>query len=451
MTGGFDAPVRLALAIDDSNREERLLRMLQDPSFVAGGRPCEVVTLCASLRDLGDVLAGEVIEAAVVSSQLGAVPFAELTNLAACARRGVRLVVSAPDATDPRWNDFPGGLVVGSQPSAELLALAVAGERSAVGAWRSSEAAEHRLMATEGDSVDTARRDTTRAVQGSARKQRGKLMAIAGAYEPSGRTTVAVGLSRALGARTSVVLVDADTRFGTTPFTLGMSAGHSVCQLAEKHLPSADAWDAALDQELQPMDGSRALVLAGVPRPSMRPHFTPSFYEQLLEVLVERFAFVVMDTSGGGWSTADSGIDGVSLHLADQILLVIRPDVQGVALAREALKHWSGGRKRISLVLADIGNRGQARERRGEIEDVLGLNAVAMVPFDPKGIRDAGRRRRPIVCQRSARAAAPLLGLAGHLVGGGPVVMPPDAEPTAAQRWWRRLPLSAGVGGLVRW
>ena len=199
------------------------------------------------------------------------------------------------------------------------------------------------------------------------------------------------------------------------------------------------------------MEGSRAMVLAGVPRPSMRPHFTPSFYQRLLEALVERFDFVVLDTGGSGWSAADSAIDGLSLQLADYILLVIRPDIQGVALAREALKQWSGGRERISLVLADIGNRGQARERRGEIEDVLGLGVVAVVPFDPKGISGAGRCRRPIVCRPGAKAAAPLLGLAGHLVGGGPVVLPPDAEPTAAPHWWRRLPLSAGVGGLLRW
>jgi Flp pilus assembly CpaE family ATPase len=193
------------------------------------------------------------------------------------------------------------------------------------------------------------------------------------------------------------------------------------------------------------------MVLAGVPRPSMRPHFTPTFYARLLEVLAERFAFVVLDTGGSGWSAADSPIDGTSLHLAEQILLVIRPDVQGVALAREALRQWSGSRERISLVLADIGDRGQVRERRGEVEDVLGLGVVAVVPFDPKGFSGACRRRRPIVCQRGARAAAPLLGLAGRLVGGGPVVLPPDEEPTEPQRWWRRLPLSAEVGGLLRW
>jgi Flp pilus assembly CpaE family ATPase len=450
MTGGFEGPVRLALAIDDSDREERLLRTVQDPSFVAGGRPCEVVKLCASLRDLQDVVASDAIEAAIVSSQLGAIPFAELIDLAARAHPCVHLVVSAPDATDPRWDDFPGGLVIGAQPSAELLALAVAGERSALGAWRSSEAAERRPLASGRQEVDTACRDT-RAAREGGRKQRGKLIAIAGAYEPSGRTTVAVGLSRALGARTSVVLVDADSRFGTTPFVLGLSAGHSVCQLAEKHLPNAEAWDAALDQELQSMDSSsRTMVLAGVPRPSMRPHFTPSFYERLLEVLAERSAFAVLDTGGSGWSAADSAIDSVSLRLADHILLVIRPDIQGVALAREALRQWSGGRERISLVLADIGDRGQARESRGEIEDVLGLGVVAVVPFDPKGTSSAGRRRRPVVCQRGAKAAAPLLGLARGLAGGGTVVLPPDAEPTAPRRWWRRLPLSAGVGGLLR-
>jgi hypothetical protein len=237
MTGGFDAPVRLALAIDDSDREERVLRIVQDPSFIAGGRPCEVVKLCASLHDLQDVLAGDAIEAAIVSSQLGAIPFAELTNLAARAHPGVRLVVFAPDASDPRWDDFPGGLVLGPQPSAELLALAVAGERSALGTWRSTEVAEHRPTAVERDGVDTARRNA-RAAREGARAQRGKLIAIAGAYEPSGRTVVTVGLSRARWAHVPASFWSTRMRAsarrrlcsGSAPATASASWPRSTCR-----------------------------------------------------------------------------------------------------------------------------------------------------------------------------------------------------------------------------
>jgi Flp pilus assembly CpaE family ATPase len=189
------------------------------------------------------------------------------------------------------------------------------------------------------------------------------------------------------------------------------------------------------------------MVLAGVPRPGMRARVRADWYESLVEALAERFPFVVLDTAGGGWSAADGEIDGASLRLADRILLVIRPDVHGVALAREALDAWKGSRDRIGLVLNQVGPRG--REAAAEIGMVLGLDVLAVIPSDPRGVEEARRRRRPIVCQRNAKATAPLLDLAARLRGGRPIVLPPDVEPAATTSWWRRL-APAGVGGMLR-
>jgi Flp pilus assembly CpaE family ATPase len=442
---GFDSPLLVALAIDDPDREGQLLRVLHDPQFRAGSRACEVGRLCASVQDLEGTIANGEVEVAVVASQLGAIPFPSLVSL---AQRRVRVVVCAADATDSRWDDFPGGLVIGQQPSAEMLGAALAGDRVAVAAWRGRGASEPPRSVSR----------TPRAAPDKAAKQsepkpdkRGTVIALAGAYEPSGRSVLAAGLARALGARGRTVLVDADVRMGTTPFTLGVSAGHSVCQLAEKHLSNSSAWDLALDSELQSLgDTSHLAVLAGVPRPSMRTRLSATFYQRLVHVLAERFAYVVLDTGGSGWSVADSPIDGLSLQLADHILLAIRPDLQGVALAREALHEWSGGRDKISLVLNQTGNRGLHGESRAEIEVVLGLGVAAVVPFDPQGVSSATSRQRPIVCQRDARAAPPLLDLAGRLTGGGPVLLAPDVEPLNTTAWWQRL-TPTGVGGLLRW
>ena len=262
----LDMPLLLALAIDDPDREARLLRMVHDPAFTVDGRPCEVARLCASVRDLEEVIAGGAIDAVVVASQLGAIPFAHLVAL---AHRPVRMVVSAPDAADERWDDFPGGLVVGPEPSAELLALALAGDRPAVTGWRDRQAVQNRSSPDGRHAVGTAGQQTPPGAHTGTRRRRGRVTTIAGAYEPSGRTTVAVGLARALAVRGRAVLVDGDLRLGTTPFVLGLSAGHSLCHLADKHLDSPQAWDTALRSELQSLDDSgQTLVLAGVPRAS---------------------------------------------------------------------------------------------------------------------------------------------------------------------------------------
>lgn len=440
--------VQVALAIDVADREAAVLRIVHDPTFTAGGRPCEVSKLCASIRDLEQVISTGSAEVAVVASQLNAIPYSSLVALA--QRRGLRLVVMTPNPAEHHWDDFPGGLVIGTEPNAELLALALGGDRVAVANWR------HQRQTPRSGSVRGQRPPAgasraaaaTAGTKKTSARQRGTVITVAGAYRPSGKSLTAVGLAFALGIPGSAVLVDADMRFGTTPFTLGVSNGHSLCQLADKHLDSEAAWDAALAAEMQRMrEPSQAMVLAGVPRPSMRGRVSEAFYERLVEALAERFPYVVLDTSGEGWAAGDSPIDGVSLRLADRILLVIHPDIQGVALAREALHEW-GRRDRIGLVLNQSGQRGM--ENRAEIETVLGLGVVAVIPHDPTGVDAARRRRRPIVCQSKATAAGPLVDLATRLHGGGPIVLPADVEPAGSISWWRRLAPTVAGGGL-RW
>jgi MinD-like ATPase involved in chromosome partitioning or flagellar assembly len=439
--------LQVALAIDVPDREAELLRIVHDPAFTVGGRPCEVSRLCASIRDLEQVISTGSAEVAVVASQLNAIPHQNLVDLA--HRRGLRLVVMAPDPADRQWDDFPGGLVIGTEPHAELLAFALAGDRASITSWRHQRQPAKNNSMTSGlpPIAATGASAATPATKRSTAK-RGTVITVAGAYRPSGKSLVAAGLTCALGVPGPAVLVDADMRFGTMPFTLGVSNGQNLCQLADKYLDSDGAWDAALLAELQPMrEPSQAMVLAGVPRPSMRGRVTAGFYERLVDALAERFPYVVLDTSGEGWAAADSSIDGVSLRLADRILLVIRPDIQGVALAREALREW-GRRDRIGLVLNQAGLRGM--ESRAEIEMVLGLGVVAVIPHDSRGVDAARRRRRPIVCQSKATAAGPLLDLATRLHGGGPIVLPPDVEPASSPNWWRRVAPS-GVGGALRW
>jgi threonine dehydrogenase-like Zn-dependent dehydrogenase len=72
------ARLLVALEIAIPERESLLLRWLHDPSFVVGGRACEVAKLCASTRDLDQVLDGGTVDAAIVSSQLNAMGAASL-------------------------------------------------------------------------------------------------------------------------------------------------------------------------------------------------------------------------------------------------------------------------------------------------------------------------------------------------------------------------------------
>jgi hypothetical protein len=130
----------LALAIDVRDREALLLRLVHDPAFVVGGLPYEVVKLCASIPNLeqGDRRWRRRCH------RRGQPALRHLfASLVALAHHRMRMV-TAPDPADPQWDDFPGGLVIGAEPTPDLLALALAGDRAAVTRWRQRRAADSR-------------------------------------------------------------------------------------------------------------------------------------------------------------------------------------------------------------------------------------------------------------------------------------------------------------------
>jgi hypothetical protein len=132
-------------------------------------------------------------------------------------------------------------------------------------------------------------------------------------------------------------------------------------------------------------------------------------------------------------------MDRVVLQRAQRVLLLVRPDAQGVMRARRAIQDWPL-RDRLTLVLTPAGLPGQVR--REEVEAALQAPVGAVLPFDARGVAAARARHRPVVCQPGCKLAAPLLELAGRLAGGGPVVLPPDEIDHPRRPWWRRLPLA---------
>jgi Flp pilus assembly CpaE family ATPase len=188
---------------------------------------------------------------------------------------------------------------------------------------------------------------------------------------------------------------------------------------------------------------SRAQVLCGITRPSQRTQLTETSFKLLIETLRDRYRYIFLATSGSGWTIDDPGIDQLALHLADRILLVVRPDVEGITLARRALQDWPE-RDKVHLLLNEVGLPDQLSRR--DVEAKLGSPVVTLLPFDPWKVAEARARNRPVVCQRGCRLAAPLIALAGR-VEGGRIELAPDEVPQATP-WWQRL--AVGATGALR-
>jgi MinD-like ATPase involved in chromosome partitioning or flagellar assembly len=417
-------PLRLALAIDDPRREAALLSLVQDVSFRVDGRQCLVSELCASVRDAWAAAAGEGVDAMVVASTLNAIPFATLRDLASVGRR---IVVLAPDPLAERWDQFPAQ-VVSTEPDAIAL----------------MDALHEAMRGTAGESA-APRSDAKPTVAGGGAPA-SEVIAVTSGYAAEGRTTVATGLAFALGVVAGTTLVDADTRGGAVEFGLGVDPGRNMCLLAQQEPDTPADWDTSLSTELQPMGApSRyGVVLAGVTKPSLRPWVTPYFFEHLISALRERYRYIVLDTSGGGWSPDDGAIDKLCLRLADRVLMVVRPDVQGVMVAQRVLRQRAH-LHRVSVLLNQAGLADQYS--RSEIEAVLRVPVSAILPADPRGVAAARARHRPVVCQPGCRVAPPLLDLARRLCRGKPLALAADVV-DPIQPWWRRL--AVGATGALR-
>src|SRR5204863_503514 len=90
----------------------------------------------------------------------------------------------------------------------------------------------------------------------------------------------------------------------------------------------------------------------------------------------------------------DSALDRLVLDRADRLLLVLRPDEQGIERARRVLDDGGNRRylQRIGLVLNQVGLHG-TDEAIGAIEYRLGAPVVASLPFDAQRLAAAANDR----------------------------------------------------------
>jgi MinD-like ATPase involved in chromosome partitioning or flagellar assembly len=426
-------PVRVAIGCPE--HESELWAMIDDPHFRVDGRPCAFAGPCASIAELRDMLASGMADVVLVSATLNAIPFETLRDLVT----GRRVVVLASDSFSDRWRSFPARVLAASPTRPELAQAFEDALLGRGGAPRSRHASQVQAGSRPGTEAEPGAR--------AAEQPRSELIAVTKAYRGHGVTLTATGLAFAIGVHEPrTILVDANFRAGAVEFSSGANPARNLAQLvrrADEAQQAEPAWDALFESEVQDIGApSQAHVLCGITRLSQRTQLTESSFRKLIQALRERYRYLVLATSGSGWTADDPPIDQLALQLADRILLVIRPDIEGITLARRALEGWPD-RGRIHLVLNEVGLPDQVFS--ADVEAKLGAPVVARLPFDPWKVAQARARHRPVVCQRGARVATPLVDLAGRIVKGH-IELSPDELPTA-NPWWQRVPLAV-TGGL---
>ncbi|MBX0326705.1 AAA family ATPase, partial [Oscillochloris sp. ZM17-4] len=212
----------------------------------------------------------------------------------------------------------------------------------------------------------------------SAMKQKARTLAVYSLRGGSGVSTIAVnlgvGLAQLWGDQTTVV--DLALTNGQSALMLDLTLRNTWADLGP--IPPAEIDADMLDIVLQP-HASKVRVLAAPPRPELHELITGEKISRVLSLLRESSAYIVIDMPHDFSEQTLAGLDA-----ADQIVLVVSPEMAAVRAASSALKVFASLQyppEKMMLALNWTFERnGLARK---DIEASLGQSFNLIMPFAP--------------------------------------------------------------------
>jgi len=230
----------------------------------------------------------------------------------------------------------------------------------------------------------------SRTSREAERTERGQLITVTSAKGGSGKTVMATNVALLLNrlADKKVVLVDADLQFGDVCLLLQLEPRFTMVNAAhELHQLDSEMLDSLLTEH-----PSGLRVLAAPLEPAFADDITTAGLMQMLDVLLETYDYVVVDTA--------SMLDELILSLiekADQVLMIVDmdlPSVKNAKLALETLRLLKFSTANVKLVM----NRSNSKARldNKEIEGALKMEIAAAVPSDA-AVPNSVNEGRPVV------------------------------------------------------
>jgi len=397
----------VVLGVADAAAAERLTAMLRE----AGGFPLLGVASTAS--DLRRAVDRDAPDLVLVAEDLGPLPAVELVRELSTRHPRTAVVLAVRD------------------PSTRVARAAMeAGARAIVTLPASLEELQTRLTAAAAWSV-ALRGYLARHGDGDADEPRSaRVVAVAGGRGGAGATTVAtlLALAAAGSAPDRAVLVDLDLQTGDVPTHLGLVHARTVHDLVAvaDDLTSRAVEDTlfvhptGLRVLLAPGDGERGEEVSG------------DLVRAVLADLKSRFDVVVVDV---GATTTEAS--AMAVEMADDVLVVVTPDVPGLRSARRLVDLW----RRLEICKPDdvlvLVNRAS---RRDEVQPRL-VRAVLGVPVAGTVVPARYRRLEPLL------NAGPPEKPADHPLWRPVTAVGRELGVVAPRvRWWHRRPSRRSSG-----
>lgn len=273
--------------------------------------------------------------------------------------------------------------------------------------------------ATSGDILAAARQARAAVVERRQSKhtnpdasKRGRLIVVTAPKGGVGTTTVATNIAVALRqvSGSPVMLVDCSLQFGDIGVHLNLRSKYSLLDLTG----AANDIDSAILSRVICEHDSGVSVVLSPPEFDQAAHIDGTAIGKVLDKLLERYAFVVVDT----WSFLDE-VTETLLRRADEVLLTATPELPTLRNAKRLVEHIQRNQMvqgQIMIVL----NRFPSIEGIS-LEDVqqhLRHPVAANIPSEGMAVTQSINRGVPLVISHpKGWAAQNILRLAAHLAG----------------------------------
>lgn len=244
-----------------------------------------------------------------------------------------------------------------------------------------------------------------------AGKSKGLLTIVFSPRGGSGRSTIAANLAIAL-AQTSpdrVALADLDVLFGHQTVMLNLTPRTFLAAATPSALKNMDR--ESFNYYLSSHEDSSLRVLIGASRPEEGEAVSGDHVRSGLDLLQRQFIHVLVDT-GGNFSEATLG----AVESADQVLMVVTPELLALRDIRECQRifHDLLGYpvERFKYVLNHT--LPYAGVPRAQIEEVLGVQMVAEIPYGGETPAIAARDGFPLITKWPSNPASKALSEIAH-------------------------------------
>ena len=250
---------------------------------------------------------------------------------------------------------------------------------------------------------------------------RGKIISFFSPKGGVGRTTIATNLAVALHQSTEkpVVLVDGSLPFGDIAVILNMSPkAKTIADL----IGSFEQADADIVESILVQHSTGIKVLLAPPTPESTELITGAHMKHVLELLRERYAYVVVDT----WPSFQEQVITM-LDVADVILTLMTLEItslKNVRVFMEIAEKLGYGDEKVQLVANRNDSSGGIKA--SDVEASLGRKIPHAIVSDGRTLVLAVNRGVPfVISHRDSQVSKDIFALAGKLAGGA-------EEPAAA-------------------